>query len=398
MPRLPASYAVWMGHIPTPAEAQAKYAVDEVRHVDELAAVLAELAAPCLHLTPLLFPNPCHACSGLPMPPVMFEGIENFTLETQALYPVLSECRVFKSPLELRIMRYACRAASEAHVEVMRAVQPGVWEFQGESLYLHTLYSRGGCRGAHYTPIFASGPNAAILHYGHAGAPNSRQMRAGELLLVDAGAEYYRYAADITCTFPTTGSFTPDQALVYNAVLAANRGVIAAMKPGVRWPDMQLLAERTILSALLAGGLLRGEVEAMVEARLGAVFMPHGLGHFLGLDTHDVGGYLPGHPERPAAAGLARLRTARVLEEGMVITVEPGCYFSRALLEPAFGDEQLGRFLVEERVRQFMDFGGVRIEDDVVVTADGAESMCDVPRSIEEVEAVMAGAPWPPPA
>ncbi|KAI3437610.1 hypothetical protein D9Q98_000062 [Chlorella vulgaris] len=390
MPRLPASYAVWMGHILRLEEAKAKYSVDEVRYVDELSAVLAELAPPCLHT----LDGGINSDSGLPMPAVSFAGIEQFTVEARSLHPVLTECRVFKTPAELAVMQYACSVASAAHVAVMQGVKPGMFEFQAESLYLHKMYSQG-CRGSHYTPIFASGSNAAILHYGHAGAPNSRQMQASELLLVDAGAEYYRYAADITTTFPVGGTFTPDQALIYNAVLAASRAVIAAMKPGVRWPDMHLLAERTILAALQAAGLLAGDLEAMLEARLGAVFMPHGLGHFLGLDTHDVGGYQPGGPERPQGAGISRLRTARVLEAGMVITVEPGCYFTRVLLEPAFVDPLLGRFLVEERLRQFMDFGGVRIEDDVLVTADGAQTMCDVPRTVEEVEAVMGGAPWP---
>lgn len=392
MPRLPASYAVWMGHILTPEEVQAKYAVDEVRYNDEVAAVLSELAAPCLHV----LDGGVNSDSGLTMPTLSFEGIEGFKLESKELYRVLSECRVMKSELEVEVMRYACRVASAAHVAVMQALKPGMWEFQAESLYLHHIYSLGGCRGSHYTSILASGPNAAILHYGHAGAPNGRQMREGDMLLVDAGAEYYRYAADITTTFPVSGRFTLPQALVYSAVLAASRGVIAAMKPGVRWPDMHLLAERIILTALVAGGLLRGNVEEMVKARVGALFMPHGLGHFLGLDTHDVGGYLPGHPERPQGAGISRLRTARPLEEGMVITVEPGCYFSAVLLEPAFQDPQLAPFLVEEQLRQFMGFGGVRIEDDVLVTAAGAVSMCDVPRTIQEVEAVMAGAPWPP--
>ncbi|PSC76780.1 xaa-Pro dipeptidase isoform X1 [Micractinium conductrix] len=392
MPRLPKSYAVWMGHIATPAEVQAKYAVDEVRYCDELAAVLAELAPPCLHI----LAGGVNTDSGLPMPAITFEGVEHFKLESSSLHPVLSGCRAIKTAMELEIMRYACKVASAAHVAVMQAAKPGMWEFELESLYLHHLYSGGGCRSPHYTPIFASGPNAAILHYGHAGAPNDRQLQDGEMVLVDAGADYYRYGADITTTFPTNGHFSPHQALVYNAVLAASRAVIGAMKPGVRWPDMHLLAERAILGALALGGLLQGDVEAMAAARLGAVFMPHGLGHLLGIDTHDVGGYLSGHPERPVEAGINRLRTARVLQEGMVITVEPGCYFCLALLEPAFKDPALAPFLVEDRLRQFMGFGGVRIEDDVLVTADGAESFCDVPRTVQDVEAVMAGAPWPP--
>ncbi|GAB4819295.1 hypothetical protein N2152v2_006341 [Parachlorella kessleri] len=385
MPRLPDSYAVWMGHIATPEEIKARYAVDDVYYSDELAATLASLQPPCLHLL------------GLLMSATTFEGMEKFKLEEELLFPALTGCRVIKTAEELRVMRYVSQVASQAHVEIMRLCKGGNWEFQLEAAYLQSIYSRGGCRTAHYTPIFASGPNAAVLHYGHAGAPNDRQMHDGELLLVDAGGEYYRYAADITCTFPVGGKFSALQRVVYEAVLAANRGVINAMKPGVYWLDMHLLAERIMLSALSKGGLLVGDVDAMMDSRLGAVFMPHGLGHFLGLDTHDVGGYgLPGCPPRPQQAGVNRLRTARVLQEGMVITVEPGCYFNPVLLEPALKDPAHSKFLVEERIRDCWGFGGVRIEDDVIVTANGAESMTQVPRTVEEIEAVMAGAPWPP--
>lgn len=142
------------------------------------------------------------------------------------------------------------------------------------------------------------------------------------------GADYYGYSADITCTFPANGKFTPDQKLIYEAVLKANLAVADAARPGVNWLDMHVLANRVLLEELKAGGLLQGDVEEMVAAGLGAVFQPHGLGHLLGLDVHDVGGYLSGHPSRPAAPrGAERLRTNRTLSPGMVLTIEPGCYF-----------------------------------------------------------------------
>lgn len=206
-------------------------------------------------------------------------------------------------------------------------------------------------------PFWIFPPLTPCLTAALSSRPADRQIQEGDLVLVDAGAEYYRYAADITCTFPAGGRFSPDQALVYRSILAANRAVLGAMRPGVRWGDMHVLAERTLLAGLAAGGLLAGDVDAMVEARLGAVFMPHGLGHMLGIDTHDVGGYLPGLPERPALPGLARLRTNRLLEEGMVITVEPGCYFNPALLRPALADPALSAFLVAPRIEACMVSG-----------------------------------------
>src|SRR5204863_5333394 len=128
--------------------------------------------------------------------------------------------------------------------EVMRRIQPGMSEYQLEALFLHEIYARGGCRFSAYTSICGCGPSSAVLHHGHAGAPNDRVLREGELFLHDAGAEYHGYASDITCTYPVSGRFNADQRAIYEAVLAANRAVQAAMKPGVWWPAMHRLAER----------------------------------------------------------------------------------------------------------------------------------------------------------
>ena len=154
--------------------------------------------------------------------------------------------------------------------------------------------------------------------------------------------------------------------------------------------------ERTVLSHLIAAKVLQGDVEAMLAQHLGAVFIPCGLGHLIGVDTHDVGGYLQDCPPRATRRGLSKLRTARVLEEGMVLTVEPGCYFIDALLDPALADPALAQFFVLDRIQQFRSFGGVRLEDVVAVTGTGIENYTTCPRTPEEVEAVMAGGPWPP--
>ena len=256
-----------------------------------------------------------------------------------------------------------------------------------------------------------------MLHYGHAGAPNDAPLRDGDIALLDMGAEYACYGADITRSFPIGGAFSADQALVYNAVLAAQDAVFAAVRPGVDWTDMHRLAEKALLAALTQGGLLRGTPEEQAAAHLGAVFMPHGLGHLLvrsllfcksftqpadacfpsdqGLDTHDVGGY-PAGRERVAQPGISKLRMNRALEAGMVVTVEPGCYFIAPLLAAAAADEAQAPLLVPEALARFAGFGGVRLEDDIVITADGMENLTLCPRTVAEVEAVMAGAPWPP--
>ena len=178
--------------------------------------------------------------------------------------------------------------------------------------------------------------------------------------------------------------------MVYEAVLAASRAVMNAMRPGVSWLDMHRLSERVILEHFLRAGLLKGTIDELVAANIGALFQPHGLGHLIGLDTHDVGGW-PEGTTRPTEPGLCKLRNGRPLCENMVITVEPGAYFIPALLEPAFKDPTKAHLLVEERLRTFLGFGGVRIEDDVIVTADGCENMSGMlPRTVDEIETFMA--------
>ncbi|GBG61243.1 hypothetical protein CBR_g19775 [Chara braunii] len=181
----------------------------------------------------------------------------------------------------------------------------------------------------------------------------------------------------------------------FQGVLAAQRAVMNAMKPGVSWVHMHRLAERTILKALKDGGVLQGSVDEMMDQHLGATFMAHGLGHLMGLDTHDVGGY-PEGTDRINEPGLRNLRTVRTLEEGMVLTVEPGIYFIDALLQQALEDDMKSKFLNVDAIEHLRGFGGVRLEDDVVVTADGIENLTCCPREVRDVEAVMAGAPWPP--
>uniref|UniRef100_A0A061RJ50 Xaa-Pro dipeptidase n=1 Tax=Tetraselmis sp. GSL018 TaxID=582737 RepID=A0A061RJ50_9CHLO len=390
MPRLPPEHAVWMGPIDSPDQVQTKYGVDEVHYVDEMITVLATAKPPVLHLL-----SGTNSDSSLRIEPPTFDGMDKFVVETETLHRVLTECRVRKTPLEIEVMRYANRIASEAHIKAMRECRPGMMEYQLESAFLSHCYSAGGCRHAPYTPICASGPNGAVLHYGHAAAPNNRQLQDGDMMLCDMGCEYHGYDSDITVSFPVSGKFTEDQSAVYRAVLDASRAVIASIRPGVKWPDMHGLALRKILEGLKRGGFVQGDVDAMMEKDLGALFMPHGLGHLIGLDTHDVGGYGPGLPERIDRPSYRALRMARELEEGMVVTVEPGCYFNSFLLLPALEDEDLKGFLVKDRIASRLGSGGVRIEDDVVVTADGCENLTDVPREPEDVEAVMAGACWP---
>jgi Xaa-Pro dipeptidase len=169
------------------------------------------------------------------------------------------------------------------------------------------------------------------------------------------------------------------------------------MLPGNSWQDCHLLAERAILSALHTAGLLvNGTVDDFVNALLGPVFFPHGLGHLIGCDTHDAGAYIPGTPARATRPGLSKLRTARTLEAGMVLTNEPGCYFIDVLLTTALNDPEQSKFINVDMLEKFRTFGGVRLEDVVLVTENGPETLSTCPRTVKEIEEVMAGGSWPP--
>eukprot|EP00041_Stephanoeca_diplocostata_P038334 m.1500053 g.1500053 ORF g.1500053 m.1500053 type:complete len:537 (+) comp25205_c0_seq34:39-1649(+) len=394
IPRLPEEVAPWIGAIEAPSSFRKRYAVDDVKYTDEVTTFTQSKAADDGCEVHVLYGK--NSDSGAFSDPAEFPG-SPFKVNKQALFPIIADLRVFKTELELDLMRHVSHVSSAAHVDVMRLVKAGMGEYQLESLFQHYIYYHGGCRQPAYTCICACGPNAAVLHYGHAGAPNDRVLEAGDIALLDMGAEYHCYCSDITCSFPVSGTFTPDQRMIFTGVLKAVRAVEEAMKPGVEWPAMHRLATRVILEHLKQHGLVQGSVDDMVAANLGKIFLPCGLGHFIGLDTHDVGGYLEDNPPRimEGPFGIQKLRTARTLHAGMCLTVEPGIYFVDKLLDMAEQDPELAVFLTP-KLQTFRGFGGVRLEDVVTVTDAGIENYTLCPRTCDEIEAVMAGGQWPP--
>ncbi len=316
--------------------------------------------------------------------------------------PVLHELRLRRLPEELARQRRACEISAEAHTEAMHFAHPGLMEYQIQAVVEYVFRMNGSRRNA-YPSIIASGPNACILHY----LENSRRMEAGELLLIDAGCEYGYQAADITRTFPVDGRFTASQRAIYDIVLRAQLAGIAAAKPGQRYEAIHEAARRVLTEGLVALGLLPGGVEEALAMHHYREFYMHGTGHWLGMDVHDVGDY--------------RIRGAsRVLEPGMVFTVEPGLYFDPARESATF---RLREFSEQEMLERRLRLGaaaarrldeeekakaekvvrpiprefrgiGVRIEDDILITADGCEVLTSgVPKTIEDVERVCAGEP-----
>ena len=390
IPKFPDAYVIWFGEIRTQEHYLKDYSVDHVFFEDDIAAWFLERKdlGPVFRLKGVNSDSKStHAVAEHPN----LADIKALNYDDVKLWPTFVECRVIKSEQELNVMRYATKESSRAHKEVMTNIKPGWMEYQAEALFQFHCYDGAGMRHCAYTCISASGKNAAILHYGHAGEPNTRHMQDGDMVMFDMGGEYTCYASDISCSYPLNGKFSEDQKIIYTAVYNAWSSVIRESKAGVDWTDMHKLAEREILTVLKDNNLIKGDLDDMMRNRLGAIFMPHGLGHFIGLDVHDVGGYTDKSPKRSVLPGLRSLRTARILEENMAITVEPGCYFVWSVIQAEIDKKSaLSEFFVVENLERFRDFGGIRIESDCVIHQDYCEDMCDLPRTIEEIEEFIA--------
>ncbi len=270
---------------------------------------------------------------------------------------LLDELRLHKDAHELALMRAAADISIAGFRECAAAIRDGAGEWEVQAV-LEFGFRRRGADGQAFESIVAAGDNATVLHY----VANDSRMRAGELLLVDAGASLGGYAADITRTFPVSGRFTPEQRALYDAVLAAHDAAIAEVRPGARFDRIHAAAVRALVTALVDQGLLRGVVDDLVQDEQSYKrFYPHKTSHWLGLAVHDVGDYAHDGAGRP-------------LEPGMVLTIEPGLYLPAAATD------------LPEALRGT----GIRLEDDVLVTADGAEVLtAALPIRAEEVEALV---------
>lgn len=269
----------------------------------------------------------------------------------------LHDMRLYKSAAELRVMREAGAISARAHVRAMRFCQPGVMEYQLEAEILHE-FAMSGARSPAYNTIVGGGKNGCILHY----IENSAPLKSDELVLIDAGCELESYAADITRTFPVSGRFNAEQKALYEIVLRAQLAAIDTIRPGSHWNDSHEVSVRVITQGLIDLGLLSGNLDELIESEAYKEFYMHRIGHWLGMDVHDVGDYKVGGEWR-------------VLEPGMVMTVEPGIYVAPD----------------NERVAKKWRGIGIRIEDDVVVTRDGCELLsAGVPKTVAEIEALMA--------
>lgn len=271
---------------------------------------------------------------------------------------LVHEMRLFKSASELKVMARSGKIAARAHCRAMRVCRPGMYEYQLQAEIEHE-FAMAGAEFPAYSSIVGGGANGCILHY----IENRAELRDGDLVLIDAGCEYQGYASDITRTFPVNGKFSPEQKVLYNIVLEAQYAAIAAVQAGNHWNDPHDATVQVITEGLVDAGLLKGRVDDLIESGAYRDFYMHRAGHWLGLDVHDAGDYKVDHQWR-------------LLEPGMVMTVEPGLYVAPD----------------NTRVARKWRGIGIRIEDNVAITGKGTQILtADVPKTIDDIQALMAG-------
>jgi len=270
---------------------------------------------------------------------------------------LLHELRLIKSNAEIKLMEQAAKISAEGHRRAMAVCKPGIYEYEMEAELLHA-FVRNGSRAPAYSSIVAAGDNACILHYN----TNNAEVKEGDLVLIDAGCEYEHYASDITRTFPASGKFSAEQKAIYELVLKAQEAAIEAVKPGVAWDEPHNASVKVITQGLVKLGLLKGRPAQLIKSEAYRDFYMHRVGHWIGMDVHDVGDYKIDEDWR-------------LLEPGMVTTIEPGIYIAPDNTK------------VAKKWRGI----GVRIEDDVLVTKTGHRVLSTgIPKTVAEIESFMA--------
>jgi Xaa-Pro aminopeptidase len=305
------------------------------------------------------------ACLGVPV-----NGISSVPALERSARAALNHIRRQKDELELTRMRIAERATSAGFAAVAPLLEPGRTE-RDVQIELEAAFFRQGADFLAFDTIVAGGPNSAVLH----SPPSSRPFGHGELVLIDAGTEVLGYASDITRTYPASGRFTPEQAELYAIVRRANRVAIEHCVAGTEWKDVHRAAGLVIAEGLLAFGLLRGDPDGLVDSGAVHLFFPHGIGHMVGLGIRDAGEVL--HGREPPPETFPRLRVDLPLLPGYTLTIEPGFYVVPALLADRDLRERHRDAVDWDRAEQMLSFGGIRIEDNVLITEDGYEVLTE---------------------
>lgn len=367
--------ALWHGPTPSRDEIAAQIGADAALPLSELASHTASVAT-------IAVQDAATAAEQLTLRQTIQPS------QDRALAAAIVAVRLTHDAWAIAEIRQAAQVSVQAHQAGMAATAPGKTEAAVRAA-MEAVIMGHGMSCAYNSIVTVHGEVLHNEHYGH-------DLKPGDLLLADVGAEALSgWAADITRTWPVTGQFSPTQRDVYDIVLAAHDACIAAARPGIEYRDLHLLACRVLAEGLIDLGILRGQPDNLVEQDAHALFFPHGVGHLLGLDVHDMedlgdlAGYAPGR-QRSDRFGLAFLRLDRPLQAGMVVTIEPGFYQVPGILHDPDQRAAYASTVNWERLAQFQDVRGIRIEDDVLITAAGCEVLTqDLPSRAAEVEALV---------
>lgn len=380
---------IWMGEQPKVKELAEEVAVESTGSLDALGAALksAVQSGRQIHILPTYRGDQVITLAGLFG--VSCEEVQKFVSER--LIGAVVQLRAIKDQYEIAEIEKAVDVAWIMHTTAMKMGFPGNFERELAGAIEGIALSHGGPVSF---PVILSMDGQTLHNHYH-----GNELVEGRMVVCDAGAETAMcYASDITRTFPVGGRFSTRQKEIYNIVLSANTQTIKASVPGVSYREVHMMAARIIAGGLKELGIMKGDMEEAVQAGAHALFFPHGLGHMMGLDVHDMEGLgedYVGYNEnikRGDQFGLAYLRMGRELEPGFVMTNEPGCYFIPALIQQWKAEKKFEQFIDYNRAESYLGFGGVRIEDDVLVADEGPRVLgTPIPKTIEEVEETMNG-------
>lgn len=375
---------IWMGNLPSVAEMAMEVGVENTASLSDLAQMLKKAVESGRKIH---YVAPYRAKMSIKMAAWLGKSLEEIAQgQSVELIKAIAKQRSIKSVEEVEEIEKAMIVAHQMHTTAMRMCKPGMYEFQISGAMEGIAASHHG--GMSFIPIVSTNGQTLHNHNHH------QILKEGRLMVADAGAEVFsNYCSDITRTTPVGGKYSQKQKEVYNIVLDANLTTIKNLKPGVPYRDYHLEACKIIADGLKQLGLMKGDIDEAVMSGAHALFMPHGLGHMMGLDVHDMenmGENLFGYDEeikRSSQFGLAYLRLGRKLEEGFVITVEPGIYFIPALIDMWKAEKKFEQFINYEALEAYKDFGGIRIEDDVLITDTSCAVLGPkIPKKVEEVE------------
>lgn len=372
LPNVDEEDIIWSGEPLTPQDAQTQFDVDEVHHVSEIVNILKDdFAEYDIYTTD--FDN------------IHDTKIREFLIDgDKKFFDALNEARAIKDWYEIAMIQKACEISDNSHLAVMSHLPIELTELQVQAEFAYHATRQGG-KSLGYDPICCSGPACGTLHY----VKNSESLEKKESFLIDAGAEWNCYTSDVTRCFPISGKFTKEHREIYNAVLDMQTQVMERIKPGAQWEDLHLLSHKVLIKHLRNIGIFKQQFseDEIFERKVSCGFYPHGLGHMLGLDVHDTAGHANYEDDNPY---FQYLRIRRKLESNMVVTNEPGCYFNEHLIEEFVNKFPLRKEVVDfDILRKYMYVGGVRIEDDILVTKSGCKNLNSIPSDPDEIEKIV---------